>query len=347
MSSIDPKIKSELDMRLAKGDLDVAGYQLVLKTLMQDAVDNFPEPTKNVPLLFSDLGSLLHAWRGINCWEYRLHRHYQSNPDVKNRLLWLGNALDYFITDEYLIVLSSSPETKVKRITDTVAAAGPIGALAGGLFISLPALLVGNAYEKIFGEKNHFNIEALSAIFNSGYAVYSKKSDLTFQSFTIKPGFLTCLPYKTVAIVGRFKSATVGDVELCFLLSENLGLDTIKVVKPLRAAECLVNEHPETLTSVDQVNDYFSSDFPKPVLGANVCPKCSHYREQKGWFKMSFISNRISGDCKRDSRPSNENLPCRIPVEASSAWDHYFSDVASNRKLFYPTNCHLFIPSKS
>lgn len=343
MSFVDPKIKSELDMRLAKGDLDVAGYQILLKTMMQDDGDNFQEPRSIAPLPFIDLGSLLHAWRGVNIWEYRLHSRYQSNIDVKNRLLWLGGVLDYFITDEYLIVLSSSPDTKAKRIADTVATYGTTAAFAGGLFVSLPALLVGTAYEKLFGEKNHFNTEALSAIFNSGYAIYSKKSELTFQSFTIKPGLLTCWPYKKVAIVGRFKSATLGDIDLCFLLREN----DIKVVKPLTTAGCLVTEHPETLKSEDQVDSYYSSEFPKWVLGPDACPKCSHYREQKGWFKMSFITSRISGDGRLDSKPSNEKLPCRIPVETSLTWDHYFSEAASDRKLFYPTNCPLFTQSKN
>ena len=36
MSVIDPEIKKVLDVQLAKGELDMAGYQYLIKTIMQD-----------------------------------------------------------------------------------------------------------------------------------------------------------------------------------------------------------------------------------------------------------------------------------------------------------------------
>jgi hypothetical protein len=341
MSFIDPKIKSELDMRLAKGDLDMVGYQHLIKTIMQDVEGNSSASTKPAALPFIHPGALRHAWRGVSCSENRLHSRHRSNPDVKNRLLWLDNVLDYFITDKYLIVLSSSssPDTKVKRIADTIATFGATGALAGGLFISLPALLVGNAYEKLFGEKDQFNPEALATIFNSGYAIYSKKSDLTFQSFNIKPNRFTPVDWSvTVAIVGRFKNAVVGDVDLCFLLGKGADPE-IAAVKPLRDAGCLVNENPETLTSEKQAYNYLPPEYADELVW---CLNCSHYREQKGWDKgLSFLLANPTGDRTLDSKPSNEKLPCRIPAKASSTWDHFFT-LAKGKRTVYPKDCPLF-----
>lgn len=155
MSFIDPEIKNVLDMRLAKAELDVAEYQSLIKTMTQDVRYKSSVSTKPTALPFTHPGALRHAWRGISCWKYRLHSRYGSNPDVKNSLLWLDNPLDYFITDEYVIILSSSasPATKVMRIADTVATFATTGGLAGGLLVSLPAILVGGAYEKLFGRK--------------------------------------------------------------------------------------------------------------------------------------------------------------------------------------------------
>lgn len=146
-----------------------------------------------------------------------------------------------------------------------------------------------------------------------------------------------------MAIIGKFKSAIMGDIDLCFLLGEYQGVDSkISVLKPLRNAGCLVNQHPETLKSEEQINNYLPPEFPVPVpVTEMMCPKCSYYREQKGWYKVGF-TGRISGDSKLDSKPSIEKLPCRIPAKTSLTWNHYFSLKESKREYLYPTDCPLF-----
>lgn len=348
MSSIDPEIRRVLDMRLAQGELDIEQYQSLLKTMAQDRGNHGSVQGKIAPLPALHLGSLRHAWKKISSpsWTCRLHRRYQTTPDVKNRLLWLDNVLDYLITDEYLIILSSSPDTKVKRITETVASVGVVaGALGGGLFVALPAVLVGTAYENLFGTTNKFDPEALAAIFNSGYAIYAKKSDLAFLSFSIKPSSFE-FAYATVAIFGNFKNATLGDVDLCFLLSEKQGLNpNIAVLKPLKAAGCLVTENAKSLTSPDQVDDYLL-DFPDPahIYQTEIvwCLNCRHYQERKGWNKgISFFSMKGTGDHTLKLKPPNDKLPCQIPTEACSTWDHFYS-LSKDSRALYPRDCSLF-----
>jgi hypothetical protein len=353
MSSIDQEIKHVLDMRLAKGDIDIEQYKSLLKTVAEgDNSRSFVPQKTEFPLMLHP-GSMLHAWRKISSpsWTYRLHSRYHTNYDVKNRLQWLGNLLDYVITDEYFIILSSPPDTKFQRIAENISSVGIVGgALGGALFVSLPAALAGAAYQKLFGTENKLDPEALAAIYADGYLIHAKKSDLTFLSFSIKPSSFE-FAYAILAIFGTFKHATLGDVDLCFILSEKQGLNpNISVLKPLKAANCSIKEGAETLASLE-IDNYLPPYFPDPLKRffneITWCPNCSHYQEQKAWNKgVSFFSMKSTGDHTLKTKPSNEKLPCQIPTEAASAWDRYFGISKENRAI-YPNDCSLFIPKSS
>ena len=338
MSAIDPKVKNILDERLAKGEIDSIQYQRLIKEITQGIEGSATASEESTTKPAINLGSLQHAWRGVD-WECRLHSKYNNDVDVKSHLEWMNNNTDYVLTDEYLIVLSGFSATKLGEMARTTALLGTTGGLAGAAFVSLPALLVGGASEKLFGKKNKLSPETLAAIYESGYAVYSKISDLVFKSFKVESGYLLVKNHSIVSAIGKFKSSLSGDIDLCLLLNESFG----SVVKYLKAAGCNVTEQPNTLKEETQINEYLPSEYvdlknPRHISHDDlaICVKCSHYMPKKGWLGRR-------GDQKMDTVPSNDKLPCQIPVEASSAWDHYFSIPVDNREYLYPINCPKFV----
>lgn len=349
MSSIDPEVQKTLNMRLAKGDIDVDQYQTLLNAMARGDSNSSvsgKDFTASLPL---DFGSLRHSWRkmGGPSWNCRMHNRERTNSERESRLRWLQNVVDYLITDEYFIVLASAPDSKGKQFAENAASVAMVaGAISGTLLVALPVILVGTAYEKIFGPRNAISSVAVDAIFSQGYAIWAKKTELTFLSYTVKPSSFD-FAYAIVVITGKFRVAVLGEIELCFILSEKQGLNpNISVVKPLKEAGCSITESPNRLRSPTEVDGFLPSEFPDPFQ-AHIdeiawCSNCSHFLERRAWHKgISFISMKRAGDCTLASKPSNDKLPCDIPNKTQETWDRYFG-LSNNNRSIYAGNCSEF-----
>lgn len=311
-------------------------------------------------------GQLQHVWRKLprENWDIRPHARYSKNPDqFWNGMPWLrgGKAtLDVLITEHYFIILASFADTKVRQASETIStAAVALGSVAGGLLVSLPVAIVGEAYEKLFGKKNKFDHQALAILFKSGMMMYAKKSDLSFTSFHLKNNVLEA-DYSHISVAGDFKNVVMGHVNLCFLVRElerkvdhlfagMLG-DPASFLAPLQASGCVVTEHTEKFTSASQVERFLSKYYPDPLetIRENIrwCSNCAYFQNRKDWRKygLGVFSSPVSGDSMSSSRVSDEKLPCRITSETSVTWDQYFQVNKKNRAL-YPENCPKFKPN--
>lgn len=300
-------------------------------------------------------GQLQHVWRKLPSANWKIHPHarYSKDPDqFWTGMHWLkAGALDVLITDNYFIVLASFADTKVRQASETIStAAVALGSVAGGLLVSLPVAIVGEAYEKLFGKKNNFDPHALAILFKNGMMMYAKKSDLLFTSFHLQNSFIEA-DYSHISVAGDFNNVVAGHVNLCFLMREyERRVDHSSFLAPLQAAGCVVTEHTEKFTSASQVERFLAKDYPDPLetVRENIrwCSNCAYFQNQKDWQKygLGIFSSPVSGDSMSSSRVSDEKLPCRIASEASTTWDQYFQVNKKNRTM-YPQNCPKFKPS--
>lgn len=300
-------------------------------------------------------GQLQHVWRKLPSANWKIHPHarYSKDPDqFWTGMHWLkAEALDVLITDNYFIVLASFSNAKVRQASETIStAAVALGSVAGGLLVSLPVAIVGEAYEKLFGKKNNFDPHALAILFKNGMMMYAKKSDLLFTSFHLQNSFIEA-DYSHISVAGDFKNVVAGHVNLCFLMREyERRVDHSSFLAPLQDVGCVVTEHTEKFTSASQVERFLAKDYPDPLetVRGNIrwCSNCAYFQNQKDWQKygLGIFSSPVSGDSMSSSRVSDEKLPCRIASEASTTWDQYFQVNKKNRAM-YPQNCSKFKPS--
>lgn len=300
-------------------------------------------------------GQLQHAWRNLSSryWDPRPHDRYSKDLDQLwwKDMYWLhgGEELDVFITENYFIVLAPFAETKVKQVSERISLASSLAPIAG-LFVGLPVAIVGEAYERLFGQKHKVDPHALTILFKSGMMMYAKKSDLSFTSFHLKNSVFQA-DYSHIAVVGDFQNAVVGHVNLCFLLREDESwggniqfLGDVHFLGPLKASGCVVTEHTEKFSSTSQLETFLSKDYPDPLIATKkymrLCSNCAHFKLQKNWDTYGFLSSNLKGDCTSSNRVSDEKLPCKIASEVSATWDEYFK--LKNRTCFYPKDCPKF-----
>lgn len=132
---------------------------------------------------------------------------------------WLNQTVDLVLAPNAIVVVASTPVTKFHETADFVAAVGATS-IVGGLLISMPVALIGEAHEKLFGQHNKFDKPSLQTLVDSGNAIWISKSDACFYFIDVKGGFFGdsgCL----YSITGKFQTAT-GDLLMCLGISDAL-----------------------------------------------------------------------------------------------------------------------------
>ncbi len=132
---------------------------------------------------------------------------------------WLNRTVDLVLAPNAIIVVASAPVTKFQETADFVAAIGATG-IVGGLIISMPVALIGEAHERFFGQHNKFDKPSLQTLVDSGNAIWISKSDACFYFIDVKGGFFG-EPGCLYSITGKFKTAT-GDLLMCLGKSDAL-----------------------------------------------------------------------------------------------------------------------------
>lgn len=133
---------------------------------------------------------------------------------------WLKKTVDVVLASNAVVIVASAPVNRFTRAADNVALAGMAGGLAGGVVVSLPASMIGAAYEGVFGQHNKFDKASLQALFDSGNAVWINASSAKFYFIEIKAGLfgdVGCL----FAVVGDFETAN-GKTRMCISSSDGV-----------------------------------------------------------------------------------------------------------------------------
>lgn len=133
---------------------------------------------------------------------------------------WVRKTVDIVLARNAFVIVSAAPVNRFTKATEVVAVAGLAGAVGGGLLISLPAAIIGSAYESLFGQHNKFDTRSLKILFDSGNAVWIAPSEAVFHSFEINGGYFGDTGC-TYAIVGDFETAN-GKLKMCVSMMDFL-----------------------------------------------------------------------------------------------------------------------------
>ena len=97
-------------------------------------------------------------------------------------LEWIDDMIDIVLTKSALIVIASSPPSKVQNALDHVGVAGAL------FFVPLSILVA--AYEKLYGKHNQLNHQSLEKLFEAGRAIIMLNEEAKFQYIKINGNFL-------------------------------------------------------------------------------------------------------------------------------------------------------------
>jgi hypothetical protein len=91
--------------------------------------------------------------------------------------------------------------------------------LAGGA-LALSAALVGEGYEKLFGNSNKLDAHSLAICFESGGMMFAKRSDIICHEIQVKEGLLSPTTYRVV-VAGIFSHVRRNRIDLAFYFDGN------------------------------------------------------------------------------------------------------------------------------
>ena len=140
--------------------------------------------------------------------------------ELPQEYAWLNKPVDVVLGRNSIVVVSAAPVNRFTRAADNVAVLGMAGSLVGATVVSLPAAIIGAAYEGFFGEHNNLDRASLQALFESGNAVWISKADAEFYFIELQGGFFGdsgCL----YAVIGEFETAN-GKLKMAFSGSDYL-----------------------------------------------------------------------------------------------------------------------------
>lgn len=122
---------------------------------------------------------------------------------IPEELEWVLKEVDLIITPQGTLVIAAKPITKTFKTTEKIAlGAVALGSIAG-LAVAIPAALIGETYEKIYGSSNLLNRESLEIFFKSNNLLWIPHSSDSYRCFNVNGGLFGDLA--TVGVVsGNF-----------------------------------------------------------------------------------------------------------------------------------------------
>lgn len=253
-----------------------------------------------------------------------------------------GSTVDVIVTDNYFVVLKAPPLSATSKLAEKLSINTMGLGLAGGAF-ALSAALVGEGYEKLFGNSNKLDAHSLAICFESGGMMFAKRNDIICHEIQVKEGLLSPTTYRVV-VAGVFSHVRRNRIDLAFYFDGN------ELLKALDGAGWSIRRTNKKFTSISLASQALAPKYLDFVQHheklAKWCAKCVYYRSTPDWITGRDKYGLLCGTLNSKARVADNKLPCKISTEVPEVWDRYFSLPPHGRQK-YATDCPRFSRSTS
>jgi len=253
-----------------------------------------------------------------------------------------SSTVDVIVTDNYFVVLKAPPFSATYKLAEKLSINTMGLGLAGGA-LALSAALVGEGYEKLFGNSNNFDAHSLAICFESGGMMFAKRNDVICHEVQVKEGLFiptTC----RIIVAGIFSHVRRNRIDLAFNFDGN------ELLKALDGAGWSIRRSNIKFASISLASQALAPKYLDSVQHheklAKWCAKCVHYRPAPDWITGRDKYGLLCGTLNSKAMVADNKLPCKISTEVSEVWERYFSLPPHGRQK-YATDCPRFARSLS
>ena len=202
------------------------------KKVDSNDMDSMPAVRQPEALFPSDFGIVKKRVKTCR-WDFLASEAFTEKPI--NLFSEFGRAssrpaedamVDFVVTDSHFVVLKAPPASVVQKLAEKLAVNTVGAGLAGGA-LAMGVALLGEGYEKIFGQKNRFDSSSLAACFETGYMMFVNRSDVSCHEVLVKDGFFEPTQ-ANVAVAGNFYHGWQGRVDMAFYFWEGAMLKSLE-----------------------------------------------------------------------------------------------------------------------
>lgn len=129
---------------------------------------------------------------------------------------------------------------------------GPVGATA-----ALAVDGLGRVFERLYGQQNCLDQESIDRLFASGFLIFARKDQLKFRRYELRrPIFYR---YDEILVSGTFRHAQ-GDIEVCFIISDERPFNEVVVKKGFLKAGCKLDDRGKS--DVHAIFELLNAEYP-------------------------------------------------------------------------------------